>query len=56
MPATGAADAGTYTADLPSASGCGRRLLLELFTDDSYVFVQTLVACADENRILENRG
>lgn len=40
MPAKGAADAGTYTADLPSASGCGRRLLLELFTDDSYVFVQ----------------
>ena len=34
------ADAGTYAADLPSASGCGRRLLLELFTDDSYVFVQ----------------
>ncbi len=50
------ADAGTYAADLPSASGCGRRLLLELCTDDSYVFVQTLVACADENRILENRG
>lgn len=40
MPATGTADAGTYTADLPSASDCGRRLLLELFTDDSYVFVQ----------------
>ena len=34
------ADAGTYAADLPSASGCGRRLVLELFTDDSYVFVQ----------------
>ncbi len=40
VPAKGAADAGTYAADLPSASGCGRRLLLELFTDDSYVFVQ----------------
>jgi hypothetical protein len=31
---------GTYVADLPSASGCGRRLVLELFTDDSYFFVQ----------------
>jgi len=31
---------GTYAADLPSASGCGRRLVLELFTDDSYFFVQ----------------
>ncbi len=38
--AKGAADTGTYAADLPSASGCGRRLVLELFTDDSYVFVQ----------------
>ncbi len=38
--AQGKVDAGTYAADLPSASGCGRRLLLELFTDDSYVFVQ----------------
>jgi hypothetical protein len=38
--AKGAAGAGTYAADLPSASGCGRRLLLELFTDGSYVFVQ----------------
>jgi len=56
VPAMEEADVGTYAADLPSASGCGRRLLLELFTDDSYVFVQTLVACADENRILENRG
>jgi len=38
--AKGAAGAGTYAADLPSASGCGRRLVLELFADDSYVFVQ----------------
>ena len=34
------ANSGTYVADLPSASGCGRRLVLELFTDDSYFFVQ----------------
>ena len=34
------AGAGTYTADLPSASGCGRRMLLELFSDNSFVFVQ----------------
>jgi hypothetical protein len=32
--------AGTYVADLPSASGCGRRVLLELFEDESYLFVQ----------------
>jgi len=32
--------AGTYVAGLPSASGCGRRMLLELFSDQSYVFVQ----------------
>ena len=38
--ANGEADAGTYAADLPSASGCGRRLVLELFTDNSYAFVQ----------------
>ena len=40
VPAKGEVDAGTYAADLPSASGCGRRLILELFTDGSYVFVQ----------------
>lgn len=38
--AAGARDAGTFAADLPSASGCGRRVLLELFADDTYVFVQ----------------
>ena len=38
--AGGNTDAGTYVADLPSASGCGRRMVLELFTDDSYLFVQ----------------
>lgn len=38
--AGGDSDAGTYAADLPSASGCGRRVLLELFADDTYVFVQ----------------
>lgn len=32
--------AGTYAADLPSASGCGRRVILELFGDQSYLFVQ----------------
>ena len=32
--------AGTYAADLPTASGCGRRVLLELFEDESYLFVQ----------------
>ena len=36
----GESGAGTFAADLPSASGCGRRILLELFTDASYVFVQ----------------
>ena len=40
VPAQGRIDAGTYVADLPTASGCGRRILLELFTDDSYLFVQ----------------
>ncbi len=40
VPAMEEADVGTYAADLPSASGCGRRLLLELFTDASYLFVQ----------------
>lgn len=39
-PALAGPRAGTYTADLPSASGCGRRMLLELFSDNSYVFVQ----------------
>ena len=38
--AEGTIHAGTYVADLPTASGCGRRILLELFTDDSYLFVQ----------------
>ena len=45
--AHGKGNAGTYAANLPSASGfrlpasgCGRRIVLELFTDDSYVFVQ----------------
>lgn len=38
--AEGTIYAGTYVADLPTASGCGRRILLELFTDDSYLFVQ----------------
>lgn len=38
--AKGNAYAGTYAADLRSASGCGRRVLLELFTDESFVFVQ----------------
>jgi len=32
--------AGTYATDLPSASGCGRRILLELFDDESYLFVR----------------
>lgn len=40
VPAQGRIDAGTYVADLPTASGCGRRMLLELFADDSYLFVQ----------------
>lgn len=40
VPAKEEVDAGTYVADLPSASGCGRRLLLELFTDGSFVFLQ----------------
>ena len=38
--AAGIRNGGTYAADLPSASGCGRRMLLELFADDTYVFVQ----------------
>lgn len=31
---------GTYAVDLPSASGCGRRVVLELFSDESFLFVQ----------------
>ena len=38
--AQGRGNAGTYATNLPSASGCGRRIVLELFADDSYVFVQ----------------
>ncbi len=38
--AGGDAKGATYAADLPSASGCGRRILLELFADDTYLFVQ----------------
>jgi hypothetical protein len=38
--AQGSIKAGTYVADLPTASGCGRRILLELFAGDSYLFVQ----------------
>jgi len=38
--AKGNAYAGSYAADLQSASGCGRRVLLELFTDLSFVFIQ----------------
>lgn len=40
LPVSAATGAGTYAADLPTASGCGRRMLLELFTDNSFVFVQ----------------
>ena len=39
-PAQGRIQAGTYVADLPTASGCGRRILLELFSDKSFLFVQ----------------
>ena len=39
-PARSEVGAGTYATDLPAASGCGRRILLELFSDQSYVFVQ----------------
>lgn len=38
--AGGDAHGATYATDLPSASGCGRRILLELFADDTYLFVQ----------------
>lgn len=38
--AGGDANGAIYAADLPSASGCGRRILLALFADDTYLFVQ----------------
>lgn len=56
--AKGAAGAGTYAADLPSAADAAwfwscSRTMLPIRTALS---VQTLVARANENRILENRG
>lgn len=38
--AGGATGGTTWAADLPSASGCGRRMLLDLYADGTYLFVQ----------------
>ena len=44
---------GTYGADLPSASGCGRRILLDLYADGTYLFVQRYLCRPWSNAQLE---
>ncbi|NIQ58673.1 MAG: hypothetical protein GWN71_44225, partial [Gammaproteobacteria bacterium] len=42
-----------YATELPSASGCGRRILLDLYSDGTYVFVQRYLCRPWSNAQLE---